>query len=232
MNLHRLSLPAAAIFDMDGVLVDSNPHHVAKWAELLKARKIPFNPKDLPGQILGQRNDHAFRYFFGPDLSQREMRELEIKLEENFRKAFAPHARPLPGLEALIQKLDAANVPMAVASSAMRDNVEFVVKALGFQPFFQILLSGEDVTHPKPHPEIYLKAARSLQIEPARCVAFEDSFVGIEAVKAAGMKCVAIASTFPSADLQKTGADCVVSSFNELSLERLKQLFATQTVAR
>src|SRR5579875_1835764 len=70
MNLHRLSLPAAAIFDMDGVLVDSNPHHVAKWAELLKAQKIPFNPKDLPGQILGQRNDHAFRYFFGRDLPE------------------------------------------------------------------------------------------------------------------------------------------------------------------
>src|SRR5579875_1835763 len=76
----------------------------------------------------------------------------DISLDETFRKAFAPHARPLPGLEALIQKLDAANVPMAVASSDMRDNVEFVVKALGFQPFFQILLSAKDVTHPKPHP--------------------------------------------------------------------------------
>jgi beta-phosphoglucomutase len=232
MNLHRRSLPAAAIFDMDGVLVDSNPHHVAKWAELLKARKIPFNPKDLPGQILGQRNDHAFRYFFGPDLSQEEMRRLEIKLEENFRQAFAPHARPLPGLEDLIHELQAADIPMAVASSAMRENVEFVVEALGFRPFFKILLNGENVRLPKPHPEIYLKAAQRLQAEPADCVAFEDSFVGIEAVKAAGMKCVAIASTFPLADLQKTGADCVVSSFNELSLERLKQLFATQTVAR
>lgn len=229
--MHPLSLPVAAIFDMDGVLVDSNPHHVAKWAELLKVQCIPFNPKDLPGQVLGQRNDHAFRYFFGPDLSQEEMRRLEIKLEENFRQAFAPHAHPLPGLEALIHELEAANIPMAVASSAMRENVEFVVKALGFQPFFKILLNGEDVRLPKPHPEIYLKAAQGLRVEPAGCVAFEDSFVGIEAVKAAGMKCVAIASTFDSADLRKTGADCVVSGFEELSLERLKQLFATKSVA-
>jgi len=230
--LHAPSFPAAAVFDMDGVLVDSNPHHVAKWAELLKTRKIPFDPEDLPGQVLGQRNDHAFRYFFGPDLSQEEMRRLEIKLEENFRQAFAPHARPLPGLEDLIHELQAADIPMAVASSAMRENVEFVVEALGFQPFFKILLSGEDVRLPKPHPEIYLKAAQRLQVEPADCVAFEDSFVGIEAVKAAGMKCVAIASTFDLADLRKTGADCVVSSFQELSLERLKQLFATKSVAR
>src|SRR5579875_688280 len=216
MNLHAPSFPAAAVFDMDGVLVDSNPHHVAKWAELLKTRKIPFDPEDLPGQ----------------DLSQEEMRRLEIKLEENFRQAFAPHARPLPGLEDLIHELQAADIPMAVASSAMRENVEFVVEALGFQPFFKILLSGEDVRLPKPHPEIYLKAAQRLQVEPADCVAFEDSFVGIEAVKAAGMKCVAIASTFDLADLRKTGADCVVSSFQELSLERLKQLFATKSVAR
>jgi beta-phosphoglucomutase len=219
------NLPAAAIFDMDGVLVDSNPFHLQKWMDLLGEYNIPYNPDDLPEQILGKRNDHAFRLFFGPRLTREERRELGERLEERFRAAFRPHARPLPGLEALIRQLEAADIPMAVASSAMRPNIEFVVDALAFRPFFRCMVSGDDVRFPKPHPEIYLKAAEQLGVNPAGCVAFEDSFPGIGAVKAAGMKCVAIASTFPLQDLHAC-ADLAVPSFEDLSLDKLQQLFA------
>ena len=98
--------------------------------------------------------------------------------------------------------------------------------ALKFRPYFRSLLSGAEVTHPKPHPEIYLKSAEKLGIEPARCVAFEDSFVGLESASRAGMKVVAIASTFPSAELKAHGhADLIVGSFEELRLESLRKLF-------
>ncbi|MGH9446611.1 MAG: HAD family hydrolase [Terriglobia bacterium] len=220
------SLPAAAIFDMDGVLVDSNPFHLRKWAELLRDRNIPYDAADLPLQILGKRNDHAFRLFFGADMSQEKMRRLGEELEEHFRRAFRPHARPLPGLEALLRRLRGAGIPMAVASSAMRSNVEFIVDALQFRPFFRSVISGDDVRSPKPDPEIYLKSAEALGVKPEACVAFEDSFVGIEAVKAARMKCVAIASTFPIDGLRsQTSADLAVTDFTELSLEVLRQLF-------
>ncbi|HEX5483495.1 MAG TPA: HAD family phosphatase [Terriglobia bacterium] len=232
-TLSSSSLPAAAIFDMDGVLIDSNPYHVQKWADFLKSRKIPFEEKTLPQQILGQRNDHAFRFFFGPEIAAEEMRRLEDELEESFREAFRPHARPSPGLEIFIRELHAAGVPMALASSAMRQNIEFVVDALGFRPFFRSILSGEDVELPKPHPEIYLKSAEKLGMAPTDCVAFEDSFVGIEAVKAAGMKCVAIASTFPFEDLRRqTRADWVVRGFEEVAVEKIRSLFASRPVAQ
>jgi HAD superfamily hydrolase (TIGR01509 family) len=220
------NLPAAAIFDMDGVLVDSNPFHLKKWEALLDEHGIPFDRNALPRVILGHRNDTAFRHFFGSDLGQVEMESLGEELEERFRKVFRPHARPLPGLEALIVECHRAGIPMAVASSATVKNVEFIIEALGFGPYFRHVVTGDEVRHPKPHPEIYLKAAKALGIAPAGCVAFEDSFVGIEAAKRAGMTCVAITSTFPLDELrEKTHADLVVESFERLNLEILRGLF-------
>lgn len=218
-------LPSAAVFDMDGVLVDSNPFHVEKWIALLKARKIPFNPAEVPKQILGQRNDHAFRLFFGPSMTSEEMRQLGAELEAQFRQAFRPHAKPLPGLESLLRQLDSAGIPLAVASSAMRENVEFVIDVIELRRFFRVVMNGDEVVHPKPDPEIYLKTAERLGVPADECVAFEDSFAGIEAVKRAGMKCVAIASTFPPSELKETRADSVALSFQELSLDRLRRLF-------
>jgi beta-phosphoglucomutase len=220
------SLPAAAIFDMDGVLVNSNPFHVKKWIELLERRGVPFVPEEVPKQILGMHNDDAFRAYFGASMTAEEMRRAGEELEARFREVFRPHARPLPGVLALLGRLRDEGIPMAVASSAIRSNVEFVVDVLGIRPFFQRLVSGDDVSSHKPDPEIYLQAASKLGVAPSLCVAFEDSFAGIEAVKNAGMKCVAIASTFPFDELRsKTHADLVLPGFEGLPVEKLRALF-------
>lgn len=219
-------LPAAVIFDMDGVLVDSNPFHLEKWMALLDEHGIAYDPGELPNQVLGPRNDVIFRLFFGAHLSDAECRRLDEELEETFRQMFKPHARPLPGLKKLVEECQAAGLPMAVASSAICKNVEFVVDALGFRPFFHYLVGGDEVRHPKPHPEIYLKAAAKLGRKAENCVAFEDSFVGIEAAKRAGMKCVAVTSTFPIDELKsQTQADLFVAGFEDLNLSRLRELF-------
>ena len=216
----------ALVFDMDGVLVDSNPYHILNWMAFLDARGIAYDPAALPKQILGQRNDNLFRAFLGPEKTEKEFDRLSDELEVGFRRAFLPNAKPLPGLARLIEECHGAGVPMAVASSAATENVHFIVDALKFRPYFRSLLSGAEVTHPKPHPEIYLKSAEKLGIEPARCVAFEDSFVGLESASRAGMKVVAIASTFPWNELERHGhADLIVGSFEELRLESLRKLF-------
>ena len=221
---NQVELPAAVIFDMDGVLVNSNPFHLAKWVDFLNHHQIGYKEEELPELILGKRNDTAFRHFFGPDITKEESKVLSEELEGAFRKAFGPHAKPLPGLDALIKECHAAGIPMAVASSAMRKNIDFVVDALGYRPYFRSIVSGDEVTHAKPDPEIYLKAAAFLGIEPADAVAFEDSYVGIGAVKNAGIKCVAIASTFPIERLAPL-VDLAVPSFEDLSLEKLRSLF-------
>jgi len=219
-------LPSALIFDMDGVLVDSNPFHVQKWIEFLHERGIPYNAEDLPKQILGSRNDTALRRFFGRDLPKGEIEKLSEDLEARFRAAFRPHAQPLLGLKTLMDECRAEGIPLAVASSAMTKNVDFVVDTLKLRSYFASIVTGDDVSRPKPDPEIYIQAAERLTLAPAKCVAFEDSFVGIESAKRASMKCVAIASTFPAEELRsQTQADLVVKNFEELSLARLRELF-------
>ncbi len=221
----KLELPAAVIFDMDGVLVDSNPFHLEKWVDFLNERQIPFDQATLPQLILGKRNDTLFRHFLGQDLSPEETRRLSEEIEAIFRKVFKAHAKPLPGLDRLIRECHAAGVPMAVASSAMKKNVDFVVDALGYHEYFGVVVTGDEVTHPKPDPEIYLKAARHLEVEPAQAVAFEDSYVGVGAAKNAGMKCVAVASSFPIEELRRL-ADLAVPSFEAVSLDKLQELFS------
>ena len=141
------SFPAAVIFDMDGVLVDSNPFHLQKWIAFLNEHGIPYVEEDLPKQILGSRNDSLFRRFFGPQITPQEMRRLGEEVEANFRKAFAPHARPLPGLERLVEEIHRQGIPIAVASSAIGKNVAFVIEALKFRAYLRTTVSGDEVVH-------------------------------------------------------------------------------------
>jgi beta-phosphoglucomutase len=220
------SFPAAVIFDMDGVLVDSNPFHLRKWADFLRKHHIPFEAEKLAGIVLGPANEVTFQRYFGAQITPERMQELGEEVEETFRRVIAPHARPFPGVRRLIEACRAHGIPLAIASCAISKNVEFLVTALELRPYFQAILCVNDISHAKPDPEIYLKTAARLGLEPAGCVAFEDSFVGIEAAKRAGMKCVAIASSFPAEDLrQGTRADLVVPSFEVVSLETLRALF-------
>ena len=220
------SLPAAVIFDMDGVLVDSNPFHLRKWAAFLREHRIPFDEEKLAEIVLGPPNEVIFQRYFGGQITPKRMQELSEDVEAEFRRAIAPHARPCPGVRRLIEACRAHSIPMAVASCAISKNVEFLVTAFELRPYFQAILSRNEISHAKPDPEIYLKTAAQLGIEPAACVVFEDSFVGIEAAKRAGMKCVAIASSFHAEDLrQGTLADLIVPSFEVVTLETLHALF-------
>ena len=232
MNSDHIALrtsapPDAVIFDMDGVLVDSNPFHITNWTGYLRKRGVSFDPEELPKQILGQRNDAALRSLFGPNLTPEHRHQMSEEIEANFREIFRAHAKAPAGLMLLIEECRRAAIPMGVASSAMKKNVDLVVDALGLRPYFQVVIDGDHVSQPKPDPEIYLLAAERLGVEPSQVVAFEDSFVGIAAVHGAGMKCVAIASTFPPEQLRdETKTDWVARSFEEVNLDRLRALFA------
>jgi len=126
----------------------------------------------------------------------------------------------------LIEECHAQGIIMAVASAAIASNVKFLISALGLSEYFRETLAVDSTTHPKPHPQIYLKAAEKLGAAPAACAVFEDSYVGIEAAKRAGMKCVAIASTFPAEDLRrKTHADLIVPNFETVSVQTVRHLF-------
>jgi len=220
------NLPAAIIFDMDGVLVDSSPFHLRKWMGFLRRHGIPFNEHELPNIVLGPANDVIFRRFLGDHLTREQVSELSEELDAIFRQEIGPNPPTLPGVRRLIEECHAQGIVMAVASAAIASNVKFLITALGLREYFREMLAVDATSNPKPHPEIYLKVAEKLGVDPFACAVFEDSFVGVEAAKRAGMKCIAIASTFSAEDLRReTHADLIVPGFETVSLQTVRHLF-------
>jgi HAD superfamily hydrolase (TIGR01509 family) len=222
----NLQLPAAIIFDMDGVLVDSSPFHLRKWNGFLHRHGIQIDQQELPGIVLGPANDKIFRRFLGEQLTREQISVLSEELDAIFREEIGPNPPALPGVKRLIEEIHAQGIVMAVASAAIASNVKFLIDALGLRDYFGVILAVDATFNPKPHPEIYLMTAQKLGVDPAECAVFEDSYVGIEAAKRAGMKCIAIASTFKEEDLRReTHADLIFPSFEDITLQTVRHLF-------
>jgi beta-phosphoglucomutase family hydrolase len=181
------------IFDMDGVLVDSNPVHRLAW-ESYNRRFGLETTEAMHESMYGKRNDEIVRNFFG-ELPAAEVTLRGAEKEKLYREMIAGRTENflVPGLRNFLEKY--YGTPMAVASNAEPENLSFVLDSSGLRGYFRVILDGHQVINPKPHPEIYLRAAAELGIEPRRCLVFEDSHSGVEAARAAGMKVIGISTT-------------------------------------
>lgn len=211
----------AVIWDMDGVLVDSGEAHYAAWARLFREEGIPYS-RDLFLQTFGQRNDRILRTLLGPDLPEERLRELDARKEAYYRELIPSRVRLLPGAWELLNGLRAAGARQAVGSSGPRANVEATVAALGLASFFEALVAAEDVAEGKPAPDVFLLAAEWLGVSPVRCVVLEDAVAGVEAALAAGMCCVAVATTRPADELR--AAHRVVASLKDVQADDLRRM--------
>jgi beta-phosphoglucomutase family hydrolase len=184
------NLFSAFIFDMDGVIVDSMPFHIRAWELYLADKGI--DPALLNSRMHGKHNDELIREFFGPELPADRVREMGEEKEAVYRKLIAPRLESalVPGIRSLLEQAPVAS--KGVASNAEPRNVNFVLEQAGLARHFAAVLDGYQVERGKPDPEIYLKCAQQLAIEPARCLVFEDSQTGINAAVAAGMTVVAV----------------------------------------
>ena len=215
----------SAIFDWDGVIIDSSRQHERGW-ELLAQEEGCTLPPGFFKRSFGMKNDRVIGELLGWTRDPERIRRLSLRKEQSYRDVIQ-HDRivPLPGVVEWLNSLHAARVPCAVASSAPRENIECVIDALKLRVFFAAIVTAEDVTHGKPHPEVFLLAASKLGVPPARCVVFEDAHVGIEAGRAAGMKVVGVATTHPAETLQNAAQ--VVTRMDELTVEEVGAWFGT-----
>jgi len=183
----------ALIFDMDGVIINSNPVHREAW-EIYNRRFGLETTEAMHELMYGKRNDEIVRAFFG-DLPAGEVVRRGAEKEVLYREMIAGRIELflVPGLRNFLETYREA--PMAIASNAEAANVAFVLQSSGLERYFRAALDGSQVTHPKPHPEIYLLAAERLGMKPENCVVFEDSFSGVEAARAAGMRVIGIRTT-------------------------------------
>ncbi|WP_302251466.1 HAD family phosphatase [uncultured Alistipes sp.] len=214
----------AALFDMDGTLVDNTLAHMRAF-EIFCARYGVTGWKEKLSQAFGMGNDDIMRLIMPAELiRERGLASLAEEKEAIYREIYAPEIRPVEGLVPLLESLRAAGVRCAVGSSGCRANVDFVLEKCRIGEFFDARISGDRVTRCKPDPEIYLTAAAALGMAPTECVVFEDAKAGIESARRAGVgRVVALATTLPREVLEReTDADVIGETFADLpGLDRL-----------
>lgn len=207
--------PFAVLFDMDGVLVDSEPVIEAAARAGLQEFGVHARPEDfIP--FVGMGED---RYIGGVAEQYGVPFHLDMKkrVYEIYVQIVAENLKVYSGTLPVLQALADAGIPLALASSADRVKVSANLRIAGIEERrFGVIITGEDVVRKKPYPDIYLSAAEGLGIPPERCIVAEDAVSGVQAAKAAGMRCVAVCTSFSAAVLREAGADAVVGDIGEL----------------
>jgi beta-phosphoglucomutase family hydrolase len=209
-----LSAIDAAIFDMDGVLVNNHQYHLNAWKEFCMRHGYKFDDKTFTTTYFGKNNREIISSLTGKDISADEAELLGEEKESIYREIYSPYIKPVDGLVDLLDYLKEKGVKLAVATSAPKANYKFIEKSLHLEKRFDKVIDASMVQHGKPDPEIYLKASELLKVRPSDCLVFEDSFSGIQAAKAAGMQVIALATTHTRNELGKN--IIVADNFNEV----------------
>ncbi len=208
------------IFDMDGVIVDSNPYHKIALQQFCIKHGHPLTEEQLRTRIYGRTNKEWIAQLFGK-LTPEQVAIYSDEKEALFRDLFKNDVRPLKGLITFLEALSALRIPCAIGTSAPRANVDFTLSKTGTARFFSVILDESHVDHGKPNPDIYLKVARALNLPPQRCVVIEDSLSGVAAGKAAGSKVIGITTTHNKQELVST--DMVMDHFEGLEPKNILQ---------
>lgn len=201
----------AAIFDMDGTMINNMNYHKKAWMEFARRYGLDLTEEEFHGKFSGKKNDQIFQMVFNKELTKEEIFNYTEEKEGIYRELYAPEIKEVPGLFEALRVLMDNNKKLAIATTASRKNREFGLRALRLTETFPVILGDEDVTKGKPDPEIYLETAKRLGVEPARCLVFEDTPSGVQAGKNAGMTVIGIMTTHSKEELN--AADYWVNDF-------------------
>lgn len=215
----------AVIFDMDGVIADTNPTHDVAWRKFLDRYHIIPTDEELQNHMYGKHNSYILSYFFKREVISDELVQLQYEKEALFRELYASIAQPISGLLPFLADLKQNGVKTGIATSAPVENLVMMVEKIPvLGEMMESLLSEQDVTQHKPHPEVYLKSAQRLGVIPSQCVVFEDSVSGVKAGLAAGMKVVGVTTSHSSDELPPCNA--YINNYEELNYEFVKNLLS------
>jgi beta-phosphoglucomutase family hydrolase len=213
----------AAVFDWDGVIIDSGRFHEKSW-ELLAREEGRALPDSYFKRGFGMANEGFIPRVLRWTQDPRDVMRLGDRKEELYRELIRDEGiEPLPGVERWLEALHAGRVQCVVASSTCRLNIVTALELIGLADHFAAIVAADDVSRGKPAPEVFLRAAEKIGMPSAQCVVFEDTHIGIEAAHAAGMKVVGVSTTHP-ADMLR-GAARVVKRLDELAVEEIASWF-------
>jgi beta-phosphoglucomutase len=213
----------AFIFDLNGTMIHDMEYHTRAWQQLLNDELGGnFTWDEVKEQMYGKNPEVLVRMFGPQRFTMDEMVKLSFEKEKRYQQEYLPKLALLPGLPKFLKAAFEAGIPMAIGSAAIPYNINFVLDNLNIRQYFKAIVSADDVTISKPHPETYLKVAAKLDIGPKDCLVFEDVPKGAEAALNAGMKAVVLTTTHQPpefahlANVVHTSADFTDSFFNEL----------------
>lgn len=183
----------AFLFDMNGTMIDDMQFHLKAWYHILNDDLgANLSWEATKSHMYGKNSELLIRIFGGNRFSPEEMDRLSVEKEKRYQQEFKPHLQLIPGLQQFLEKAQALNIPMAIGSAAIPFNIDFVLDNLNIRHYFKAIVSADDVTISKPHPETFLKAAKLLGVDAASCLVFEDAPKGVEAAQNAGMSSVVL----------------------------------------
>jgi beta-phosphoglucomutase len=206
----------AAIFDMDGVLIDSGAHHRAAWRALLEELGAEPSRPDYWRLTIGRPSEEAMPLLLGRHVPEREARRLARRKRDLYMNFSRAGMVSVPGVRAFVAALSRLGIPRAVATSASSFDVDRLLAEAGLYRHFDVIVTADDVTLGKPDPEVYELAAARLRIPPGTCVVFEDSLVGVEAARRAGMRAVGVTTAHSESELLEAGAEWAIADFEGL----------------
>ena len=191
--------PRAVIFDIDGTIVDNMHLHAEAFAVFAERHGLAALTNEDRARLDGRRNSEIFPILFERDVPREEWQAYEREKEGLYRELSKGRLSPMTGLHAMISRLEELAIPMALATSAPEPNVAHTLAELGLIDAFSIIVRGDEVGRGKPAPDVFIEAARRLGVDAADCLVFEDAPMGIEAAHAAGMRVVALTTSFQAA---------------------------------
>lgn len=212
----------AVLFDMDGVICHTNPHHAKAFEAFFDKYKIPYTEKEFEEHMYGKHNSHIMTHFFKRPVHGEELLQLEREKEQLFRDLYKDKVETISHYKTFLADLKANNFKTAVCTSAPRANMDLIIDQLNIRNDMQSLMSSEDVTLHKPHPDVYLNTAKRLELDPQNCVVFEDSFSGITAGLNAGMKVVAVLSSHSKEQLPKCAY--YIHDYSEINVAKVLKI--------
>ncbi len=213
----------AVLFDMDGVVVDNLPYHVDAWLLFCERHGIPLTREVFYRELNGMNSKDTFEWLYQREMSREEIEVLEEEKELLYRAFYRDQMKPANGLLVFLKLLHSNGIKTALATSAGPGNIDFILDGLGIRNQFDAVIGGAEVKKGKPDPEIYLKAAAMVQVEPSDCWVIEDSLQGISSGLNAGMRVVGITTSHTSKELAHT--QLIAADFVDL-FEKLQAISA------
>jgi len=212
------------IFDMDGVLINSHPIHKRAWKKFFESLDSEISDAELDFVLDGRKKEDILRHFLG-DLPDAEIREFGHRKEMLFREE-ALAIEPVEGVLEFLDQLTRSGIEFAVASCGSKSRVHYILRQLNIHDQFAAIVTADDVQCGKPDPDIFRKAADRLGSPYSDLLVCEDAISGVQAAKAAGIKCLGIADHARADELLEAGAERVIANFASTSLPQLEELFA------